>query len=411
MRLGPDLSNIGKRAPVEEESASPAASPAPAGPATPQASPATNPAPGASPATSPAPASAPPATSPAPASASPAAPAASPSPAVVADTTSAPNDRPAPYTAAWHHRHLYSPRSLVLDSNMPAYRFLYEKRRIGGERAADALKLGEADEVPEGWEVVPTYDAKCLVAYLMSLDQSHPLNELKATAARPHPLRRLACDSGCIPSARTGEGGEMNENSPAPERRVRQGMDYGETEDVQQVHAAIQREKREPHAGLEPLSLWLIAIYGLAIFFGGAYLGRYSGNFSGDGLDPFGGAAASDESWRDRPRWRSDAGTFASRPWQKDLLSQLCRLPSARWIGRRGAGLSAAGRLGMGEWRDEAAGNDRAERSARSDHGERRSVWHGGDAALGQDADRCQDRRRSHLHPPGVGEQGRAGDT
>jgi mono/diheme cytochrome c family protein len=67
-------------------------------------------------------------------------------------------------------------------------------------------------------------------------------------------------------------------------------MDYGETEDVQQVHAAIQREKTEPHAGLEPLSLWLIAIYGLAIFFGGAYLGRYSGNFSGDGLDPLGGA-------------------------------------------------------------------------------------------------------------------------
>ena len=83
----------------------------------------------------------------------------------------------------------------------------------------------------------------------------------------------------------------MNENSPAPERRVRQGMDYGETEDVQQVHAAIQREKREPLAGLEPLSLWLIAIYGLAIFFGGAYLGRYSGNFGGDGLDPFVGVS------------------------------------------------------------------------------------------------------------------------
>jgi mono/diheme cytochrome c family protein len=82
----------------------------------------------------------------------------------------------------------------------------------------------------------------------------------------------------------------MNENSPASERRVRQGMDYGETEDVQQVHAAIQREKREPSAGLEPLSIWLIAIYGLAIFFGGAYLGRYSGNFSGEGLDPLGGA-------------------------------------------------------------------------------------------------------------------------
>src|SRR2546421_12964298 len=66
--------------------------------------------------------------------------------------------------------------------------------------------------------------------------------------------------------------------------RVRQGMDYGETSDVHQVHAAIQREKREPRMGLEPLSIWLIAVYGLAIFLGGAYLGRFSGDFSG--LDP-----------------------------------------------------------------------------------------------------------------------------
>src|SRR2546421_2591781 len=93
-----------------------------------------------------------------------------------------------------------------------------------------------------------------------------------------------------ISVASRSKGGEMNESSSAPERRVRQGMDYGETAEVNQVHAAIQREKREPRMGLEPLSLWLIAIYGLAIFCGGAYLGRYSGNFSGDGLDPLGGA-------------------------------------------------------------------------------------------------------------------------
>ena len=66
-------------------------------------------------------------------------------------------------------------------------------------------------------------------------------------------------------------------------------MDYGEQEDVQQVHAAVQREKREPRVGAEPLSIWLIAVYGLAVFFGGAYLGRYSGNFSGEALDPYGG--------------------------------------------------------------------------------------------------------------------------
>ena len=82
----------------------------------------------------------------------------------------------------------------------------------------------------------------------------------------------------------------MNGQASYPENSPRQGMDYGETEDVQQSHAAIAREKVEPRVGREPLSLWLIAIYGLAVFFGGAYLGRYSGNFSGDGLDPLGGA-------------------------------------------------------------------------------------------------------------------------
>src|SRR5437016_14035482 len=78
----------------------------------------------------------------------------------------------------------------------------------------------------------------------------------------------------------------MNGSDSAPLHR--QGMDYGESEEVQKVHAAIQREKQEPRVGLEPLSLWLIGIYSLALFFGGAYLGRYSGGFTGDSLDPGG---------------------------------------------------------------------------------------------------------------------------
>ena len=61
----------------------------------------------------------------------------------------------------------------------------------------------------------------------------------------------------------------MNDEPKTP-LRTGQGMDYGEQADVQQVHAAVQREKREPRVGAEPLSIWLIAIYGLAIFFGGA---------------------------------------------------------------------------------------------------------------------------------------------
>lgn len=179
MRLGPDLANIGKSAPAEKDdtaAGAPAAAPAAAGQSGSPA--ATNSPPAGTPGGSPAPGGSPKTATP---SASPAAPAASPVQVATVDASSA----PPLYSSAWHHRHLYSPRSLVLDSNMPAYQFLYQKRRIGGERAADAVQLGG---IQKGWEVVPTYDAKCLVAYLMSLDQSHPLQELKgAGAAAPPP--------------------------------------------------------------------------------------------------------------------------------------------------------------------------------------------------------------------------------
>src|SRR5207302_6774850 len=79
----------------------------------------------------------------------------------------------------------------------------------------------------------------------------------------------------------------MNDEPTQP-ARTGQGMDYGEQADVLQVHAAVQLENREPRVGDEPLSIWLIAIYGLAVFFGGAYLGRYSGNFMSGGRDPMG---------------------------------------------------------------------------------------------------------------------------
>ena len=199
MRMGPDLANVGKRAPAEDENASPSG-------ASPAASPAANASPSGSPAgASPAPAGAQPppaakpaasaAASPAKSTSSPAAspnaspaanasPPAAPSPASSLQSTST-SGEPPPYSAAWHHKHLYSPRSITADSSMPAYRFLYEKQRIDGERSAEALKLASRDAPPEGWEIIPTYDAKCLVAYLMSLDQSHPLKEVKSAAPAP----------------------------------------------------------------------------------------------------------------------------------------------------------------------------------------------------------------------------------
>ncbi len=140
-RIGPDLSNLGKLTPPDDQS-SPAPASSPVG------------SPGASPA--------------------PAAPVAS------LDSRPTPGATPAPYTEGWHHQHLYAPRSVSSDSIMPAYHFLYEKRRISGNRSDDALMLTGEDAPPVGWEVVPSYEAKCLVAYLMSLDQSHSLKEVKS---------------------------------------------------------------------------------------------------------------------------------------------------------------------------------------------------------------------------------------
>ena len=169
-RLGPDLANIGKRAPAEEEKpAAPSAANAPAAAQSP-------------PPSKPGAATAPQASSP------PAAPAAAANPSPAASALPNPSGVPPLYSSAWHHRHLYSPRSMNpdnRDSTMPAYKFLYEKHQIGAERSADALQLTGSEAPLPGWEIVPSYDAKCLVAYLMSLDQSHPLKEVKTASAAP----------------------------------------------------------------------------------------------------------------------------------------------------------------------------------------------------------------------------------
>jgi cbb3-type cytochrome oxidase cytochrome c subunit len=227
MRMGQDLANIGARAPAPEES------PAPGGAASPAASPAqpgSSPGPTGSPATQASPtlaargaavSSPPPSTAgspattlPATATASPSLPApvvASASPATAPSPTAPPwpiqtEGLPPMYSAAWQHVHLYSPRSINLDSNMPAYRFLYQKRRITGERSADALQLSGSDAPPQGWEVVPSYDAKCLVAYLMALNQSHPLKGVRSTggASAPGPSPATAAQGASPGSAPAG---------------------------------------------------------------------------------------------------------------------------------------------------------------------------------------------------------------
>lgn len=80
-------------------------------------------------------------------------------------------------SALWHHEHLFDPAHITPGSIMPPYQFLYRKQKVVGYPSADALKNLPEGAVEEGYEIVPTPEAKALVLYLQSLDKSFPLEE------------------------------------------------------------------------------------------------------------------------------------------------------------------------------------------------------------------------------------------
>jgi cytochrome c oxidase cbb3-type subunit 2 len=80
-------------------------------------------------------------------------------------------------SAMWHHQHLYQPTVVSPGSIMPSYRYLYRLRKIEGQRSANAIDLLPPDTAPDGYEIVPTYEAEALVAYLLSLNRNYPLPE------------------------------------------------------------------------------------------------------------------------------------------------------------------------------------------------------------------------------------------
>jgi mono/diheme cytochrome c family protein len=62
-------------------------------------------------------------------------------------------------------------------------------------------------------------------------------------------------------------------------------VEGGEQYDVQAMHAPIMRERAEPRDGYEPIHpIWSL-LFGAFLFWGGWYLGRYSGEFRVDVMD------------------------------------------------------------------------------------------------------------------------------
>jgi cytochrome c oxidase cbb3-type subunit 2 len=77
----------------------------------------------------------------------------------------------------WHHLHLYNPRITSPGSTMPPFRYLYETR-------SEKPPTGEAYRLPdefvdrETW-IVPTKEARELVAYLKALRQEYDLEQVR----------------------------------------------------------------------------------------------------------------------------------------------------------------------------------------------------------------------------------------
>jgi len=140
----------------------------------------------------------------------------------------------------------------------------------------------------------------------------------------------------------------MNEELPNPETTH---LDYGERSSVANIHAAVQREKREPLAAFQPVSMLAVIAGGLILTFGGAYLGAYNGGF--DLNDTYAVAnyepalrpviagfevAIDNRPWIDK--WMAEGkevyATCAAchQPTGNGLVGQFPPLAQSEWVGR-----------------------------------------------------------------------------
>lgn len=78
--------------------------------------------------------------------------------------------------------------------------------------------------------------------------------------------------------------GSLRMSHPTLERK-RQGIDYGAESDVQNLHAAIGREKRDRRVTVKPFSLWVLVVFGLAFFFAGFWSARNGTQFTATSVD------------------------------------------------------------------------------------------------------------------------------
>ncbi len=111
----------------------------------------------------------------------------------------------------WQYMHLYNPRSVVPDSIMPAYPWLFDRVTTVPDGKA-AVPVPEAFAPKDGSKVVPNARGEALVAYLLSLKQAPltaPAEAAPAAATEPAAAETTAPEpAAAAPAAATEPAAE-----------------------------------------------------------------------------------------------------------------------------------------------------------------------------------------------------------
>ena len=68
-------------------------------------------------------------------------------------------------------------------------------------------------------------------------------------------------------------------------QRDRQGVDYGDEQNVQKLHAFDRCEKRDGRVTVKPFSLWMLVVLGLVFLFAGFFSARHGANSTATNVD------------------------------------------------------------------------------------------------------------------------------
>ena len=184
-------------------------------------------------------------------------------------------------------------------------------------------------------------------------------------------------------------------------------IDYQETADITEVHAAVQREKPEPSADVTPMPMWLTGVCAAALVWAGLYFGIFNGGLSGNVFNEYQSSPAvlfplpeKAGGQRPRPRRAADTGATGQDGFQRDLRL----LPPGQRYGRARS-ISSALQIGICEWRREAADRHHSQGNSGTANGRGQAVpRHRADAAVGGAIALAEeDRRSAQLRSPGMG--------